>query len=65
MTVPEIKRWIEEIVARAGDDEAQHSREDTLHQKVLQAIANGASEPRLLAQAALKTRKIIFERWCA
>lgn len=62
--------WVEgrvrDIEAIAGDDEAAHSEEDSLWEAVLLAIANGeTADPAACARAALETKKIKFERWCA
>lgn len=48
-----------------ADPESAHSHEDSLHQDVLQAIADGCPEPERLARAALRTLKMKFPRWCA
>jgi hypothetical protein len=47
----------------AGDPEVQHYKEDKLHQRVLQAIIDGAPNPVELAKAALQTRLIKFAGW--
>lgn len=67
MTVKEIEQTVEEIRSIAGDDEAAHSAEDALWEKVLEAIATGQHNftADSLAAAALKTRAINFARWCA
>lgn len=65
MTVDEINTRVQTIKDEAYDDEAAHSAEDSLHADVLQAIADGAENPRELAAAALATLKIAFARWCA
>ena len=74
MTVKEIEQTVEEIRSIASDDEAAHSAEDSLWEKVLEAIATGEHNftpdcpdcsADSLATAALKTRAITFARWCA
>lgn len=65
MTTEEIQKRVAEIAAMSGDPESAHSAEDTLHQDVLQAIADGAAAPATLALEALKTWEIGFPRWCA
>lgn len=47
------------------DDEVAHSCEDAIHQAVLRAIADGAPNAKELAEAALKTLRFTFARWCA
>jgi hypothetical protein len=65
MTVAEINERVQQIKDKASDPETAHSAEDQLHDDVLQAIADGADNPRELAAAALATLKIEFPRWCA
>lgn len=66
MTVDEVKAAVEAIRKVADDDEKAHGKEDALHQKVLQAIAEGqCDDPVACAAAALLTRGIRFRRWCA
>lgn len=66
MTVDEINKRVEEIRANSGDDESAHSYEDSLHQDVLAAIAEGRREDAAAcAKAALATIGIKFGRWCA
>jgi len=66
MTLAEIDAEVERIRGMAGDDEAAHSAEDRLRERVLRFIADGkADDPQLLALAALQTSKIEFQRWCA
>ena len=65
LTVDDVRRRVEEIRAIAGDDEAAHSDEDSLHELVLRAIADGAPNAAELAAEALKTGEIKFARWCA
>lgn len=66
MTPEDIDDSIKSIVACKWDDEAAHSMEDTLHQEVLRAIADGsASNPSECARRALLTLDVDFSRWCA
>lgn len=65
MTIEEVRKRVSDIRDTVDDPETAHSAEDQLHQDVLQAIADGAAEPRLLARAALKTLKLEFSRWYA
>jgi hypothetical protein len=66
VTVASIKMTVEAIKLKAHDCEAAHGLEDSLHQSVLQAIANGqAEDPAECAREALKTRGLDFDRWYA
>ena len=67
MTVDDIKEKIELIKRMQGDFEAQHSYEDDLYEAVLMEIAKGipGCDCQALAQEALKTKDLDFERWCA
>ena len=66
MTDAIVAERVEKIRAMACDDETAHSAEDTLHQDVLSAIAEGrCANPQSCARAALKTLEINFARWCA
>jgi hypothetical protein len=65
MTTDEINERVQAIKDIAHDDEVAHSAEDRLYIDVLQAIANGADNPRELAAAALATQGIEFARWYA
>lgn len=48
-------------------DEDAHEEEDAIHQDVLRAIAKGETDcaASILAEAALETKTIPFERWYA
>ena len=64
----EVKLAVERIeqIAEVGDDEMAHSREDDLHQAVLEYLARNAPGPWCAyAREALKTQAIDFARWCA
>jgi hypothetical protein len=65
ITPASVKARVKAIDRIKADDEAAHSDEDILHQDVLQAIADGAAHPADLARAALETKKLDFQRWCA
>lgn len=65
MDIDQVRNRVRHIDNIRSDDEAAHAEEDTLHQDVLQAIADGAPNPAELAQEALKTGDIDFARWCA
>ena len=65
ITLALVKRRVKAIDLITFDNEAAHSDEDELHQDVLQAIADGAAHPADLAQAALETQKLDFQRWYA
>ena len=65
MTVEDVRDMLGEIEAMAGDDEAAHMEQDRLYVRVLEHIANGDSQHRLIAHEALKVREIKFSRWYA
>lgn len=66
LTPKDVEEAVKNIAYIVGDDEAAHSEEDKLHQRVLEAIANDqCAEPETCATIALKTRDIKFARWCA
>ncbi len=65
ITLAWVQRRVKVIEQMAGDDEAAHSEEDALHRKVLGEIASDEGRAAELAAAALKTRGIDFQRWCA
>lgn len=65
MDIQQVKDLVEYINTIAYDDERAHSMEDALHQDVLKAIAEGATNGIELATEALKTKEIEFNRWCA
>jgi hypothetical protein len=48
-----------------GDPEGFHAKEDKLYVKVLQAISDGARNPRKLAAILLQTRAEEHTRWYA
>lgn len=66
MTVDEVEAEVARIRELRWDDEAAHSAEDNLWEKVLRLIASGETDtPAELAAAALKTQTVDFARWCA
>lgn len=65
MDVDQVRNRVRHIDNIRSDDEAAHAEEDTLHEDVLQAIADRADNPAALAEEALKTKNIDFARWCA
>jgi len=64
ITLDDVRVVLDCIKQLAGDDEVAHSIEDQLHQAVLRMFANGVANASL-AQTALLSLKIEFERWCA
>lgn len=65
LTAEDIARRLAEIHAAQDDDEAAHGKTDDLYRDVLAAIAAGATDPELLASAALRAETLDFGRWCA
>lgn len=67
MTIQDVEARVAHIRSIAFDPEKAHEAEDFLHKEVLHAIARGedGGNPAALARAALATRDIEFERWCA
>lgn len=66
----EIRKRVEElrqaVENRAGGgNEEWHSDEDIIMAEALQAIADGASDPRGIAREALCLKEIEFARWYA
>lgn len=62
MTVEEVRNRAAAISRLVRDDEAAHAAEDRLHEDVLYAIAEGASNSAELAREALLTRLLLFGR---
>lgn len=60
MTEDELKKRVDQIIARGGDDEAAHSMEDDLHLYLINTFCPDRvqAEIRRLSHAD-------FERWCA
>lgn len=71
MTLDEVKAKVDDIrkkIVNADylDNEKIHIAEDSLHQSVLRAIAQGKCEdPKGCAKEALKTRRFDYTRWYA
>lgn len=66
MKPEEVKKWVDDLAKIIDDDESAHTEEDSIHQAVLQAIADGRCEdPRACAAEAMKTKLLDFSRWCA
>jgi hypothetical protein len=67
MDVSHVRQRVQAIADAADDPEDAHMREDQLLVDVLKVIADSSTDDqaRALAGAALETRKIEFERWCA
>lgn len=67
MDLKEIKARIEEIksiLAKRGDNEVAHIREDGLYIDLLRSIAdNECKNPAKCAKEALKAADINYERW--
>lgn len=66
MKPKDVRLRVTNIVTLAIKDyEAAHSAEDTLHQDVLKAIADGSPHAPALAREALRTQEIKFPRLTA
>lgn len=65
MNVKQVKKRVKFVKDKAWDYEVAHGAEDDLYRDVLQVIADGAENARQLAQEAIKTQKINFERYTA
>lgn len=65
LTAAAVRKRVASIDIIKDDDEGAHGNEDALWEEVLEAIAEGASNPKALAREALATRAIDFARWCA
>lgn len=65
MTLDDIQERLNRIASILSDDEA-HMWEDSLHQDVLKAIAEGqCDDPAACARLALTSQQMVFSRWCA
>lgn len=65
MKVSDVLEKVQEI-AECGKNESSpdaHIMEDKLFLDVLNAIANGAKNPRALAAEAIKSAELTFSRW--
>lgn len=65
MTPNDVRLRLKEIEKLRGDHEAMHSAEDDLYRDVLRAISQGLPQGRRMAEMALETQDMKFERWCA
>lgn len=66
MNIDDVYRRAEEVRESAGDPEAAHALEDSLHLDVLTAIAEmRAEDPVAMARHAIRTSDFDFPRWCA
>lgn len=68
MNLDQIRCDLAEIsrLARLGDDEAAHNREDRLHDDFIWYVArNGSPELQVLANAVLASKSISFPRYTA
>ena len=68
ITVEYVKARVEVIKTTIDDPEAAHELEDSLHEEVLEGIADGsvwAEDAADVASAALETKDLEFSRWCA
>ena len=66
MTLTEARKRVARIDAMKGDAEAAHAEEDNLRSDVLAYLAQVApAELGALAEIALSTDAISFERWYA
>ena len=67
MTIAEIRFRVQtQIQVLAGrDGEKAHSAEDDLFRDVLKAIAKGSKNAQKLAEAALKSSELMFQRHCS
>lgn len=67
VTVEAVRARVEQIraVSEQPDAELAHSEEDALYEEVLRAVAGGHPDAAALARAALETKKLKFDRWCA
>ncbi len=71
MMVADVEERVETIrsLAAAGDHEGAHGAEDLLYIDILRQILTpsgrgGEPSAKKLAEAALKSQLIEFERWC-
>lgn len=64
-TTGEILAKVAEIQEVEDDPEQAHAMEDDLYIQVLRAIADGAENAAELAEAALQSQLLDFDRWTA
>ncbi len=65
MKLHDVIKRVKEIRDSLPDYEKAHSLEDQLYLEVLQEAAKGNPEAYALARAALKSKKLDFERYSA
>lgn len=66
MTRATVRERVDAISRASGDFERAHSLEDQLFEDVLLAVARGeADDPRAVAEEALESTKLVFQRACA
>ena len=66
MNVNGVRAAVKEIERLRSDDEAAHCEEDNLYTNFVEYCAREAPEPfRTVAKEILKTKEIVFERWCS
>lgn len=65
LTPEKVALWVQELNLLKGDEEVAHGREDDIHEIVLRAVAVGNPRPKELAEEALASRMIDFDRWYA
>lgn len=64
-TLEEIRNLVQQLADNHGNAESAHVLEDQIHDKALVAIAEGAEHADEIAEEAMKTVTIDFERWYA
>lgn len=65
ITLEAVREGVASVRQKIGDNERAHLAEDQLLREVLQAIADGVPNARLLASEALKVTEIEYDRWYA
>jgi len=67
MTIKDVKARVAQVKGRVEirDYDDAHCLEDDLFQDVLRAVAKGDKRSQALAQAALESRKLVFNRHTA
>lgn len=73
LTLKEVRKRVAEIRAAADDEETAHGLEDKLYEAVLREVAReivDIDSPTLkdrarMARAALRTKRLNFQRHCA
>lgn len=65
ISIQDVEQRVASIADSQDDREGAHADEDELYRDVLRAIAEGHPEAEKLAEAALATCDLEFERHCA